>query len=381
MTSPALALAEQLVTRRSVTPEDAGCQDLIARRLAAVGFECHRIDSGPGSLRVANLWAIRRGGVGRTLAFAGHTDVVPAGPIERWHSDQFVPTHRDGRLYGRGAADMKTSLACMVVAAEEFVAAHPGHAGSIAFLITSDEEGPALDGTTQVVRWQQDRGERIDACIVGEPTSVHAVGDMIKTGRRGSLSGRLTIIGKQGHVAYPQLAKNPIHTLAPAWAELATTHWVDGNAHFPPTSWQVSNLHAGGGATNVIPGEAVVDFNFRFATASTPESLQQRLEAVLQCHGVEYRIDWTLGGRPFLTEPGDLTAALSASIEAATGRRTQLSTTGGTSDGRFIASICPQVAECGPVNASIHQIDEHVAVADIEPLKDIYRGTLERYLL
>jgi len=381
MTSPALALAEQLVTRRSVTPEDAGCQDLIARRLAAVGFECHRIDSGPGSLRVANLWAIRRGGVGRTLAFAGHTDVVPAGPIERWHSDPFVPTHRDGRLYGRGAADMKTSLACMVVAAEEFVAAHPGHAGSIAFLITSDEEGPALDGTTQVVRWQQDRGERIDACIVGEPTSVHAVGDMIKTGRRGSLSGRLTIIGKQGHVAYPQLAKNPIHTLAPALAELATTHWDDGNAHFPPTSWQVSNLHAGGGATNVIPGEAVVDFNFRFATASTPESLQQRLEAVLQCHGVEYRIDWTLGGRPFLTEPGDLTAALSASIEAATGRRTQLSTTGGTSDGRFIASICPQVAECGPVNASIHQIDEHVAVADIEPLKDIYRGTLERYLL
>jgi succinyl-diaminopimelate desuccinylase len=268
-----------------------------------------------------------------------------------------------------------------VVAAEEFVAAHPQHAGSIAFLITSDEEGPALDGTTQVVRWLQQRGERLDACVVGEPTSVHAVGDMIKNGRRGSLSGRLTVIGKQGHVAYPQLAKNPIHALAPALAELATTHWDDGNAHFPPTSWQVSNLHAGSGATNVIPGEAVVDFNFRFATASTPEGLQQRLESVLERHGVEYRIEWTLGGRPFLTEPGDLTAALSASIEAVTGRSTQLSTTGGTSDGRFIASICPQVVECGPVNASIHQIDEHVAVADIEPLKDIYRSTLERYLL
>jgi len=381
MTSPALALAEQLVTRRSVTPEDAGCQDLIARRLTAVGFECHRIDSGPESFRVANLWAIRRGGVGRTLAFAGHTDVVPAGPIERWHSDPFVPTHRDGRLYGRGTADMKTSIACMVVATEEFVAAHPGHAGSIAFLITSDEEGPALDGTTQVVRWLQQRGEHLDACIVGEPTSVNSVGDMIKNGRRGSLSGRLTVIGKQGHVAYPQLANNPIHSLAPALAELATTHWDDGNAHFPPTSWQVSNLHAGGGATNVIPGEAVVDFNFRFATASTPESLQQRFEAVLERHGVEHRIEWALGGRPFLTEPGDLTAALSASIESVTGRVTQLSTTGGTSDGRFIASICPQVVECGPVNASIHQIDEHVAVADIEPLKDIYRGTLERYLL
>ncbi|HSV69983.1 MAG TPA: succinyl-diaminopimelate desuccinylase [Methylibium sp.] len=383
MTSPALALTEQLVARRSVTPEDAGCQDLIAARLGAVGFDCQRIDSGPDAFRVSNLWAVKRGRAGRAgrlLAFAGHTDVVPTGPVERWSSDPFVPTHRDGRLYGRGSADMKTSIACMVVAVERFVAAQPDHAGSIGFLITSDEEGPALDGTTQVVRWLQERGERLDACIVGEPTSVHAVGDMVKNGRRGSLSGRLTVIGIQGHIAYPQLAKNPIHALAPALAELAATVWDQGNAHFPPTSWQVSNLHAGTGASNVIPGEAVLDFNFRFSTASTPESLQQRLEALLQRHGVEHRIDWTLGGRPFLTEPGDLTIALSEAIEAATGRRPELSTTGGTSDGRFIATICPQVVECGPVNATIHQIDEHVAVADIEPLAAIYQGVLDRWL-
>jgi succinyl-diaminopimelate desuccinylase len=383
MTHPALALTEQLVARRSVTPEDAGCQDLIAARLAAIGFECRRIDSGPDDFRVANLWAVRRGTAGRggrLLTFAGHTDVVPTGPVERWSSEPFVPTHRDGRLYGRGTADMKTSIACMVVAAERYVAARPDHAGSIGFLITSDEEGPAVDGTTQVVRWLREQGERLDACIVGEPTSVHAVGDMVKNGRRGSLSGRLTVIGVQGHIAYPQLAKNPIHTLAPALAELAAMVWDQGNAHFPPTSWQVSNLHAGTGASNVIPGEAVVDFNFRFSTASTPESLQQRLEAVLQRHGVEYRLDWTLGGRPFLTEPGDLTAALSDAIDAATGRRPELSTTGGTSDGRFIATICPQVVECGPVNATIHQIDENVAVADIAPLADIYQGVLERWL-
>jgi succinyl-diaminopimelate desuccinylase len=383
MTHPALALTEQLVARRSVTPEDAGCQELIAARLAAIGFECRRIDSGPDDFRVANLWAVRRGTAGRDgrlLAFAGHTDVVPTGPVERWSSDPFVPTHRDGRLYGRGTADMKTSIACMVVAVERYVAARPDHAGSIGFLITSDEEGPAVDGTTQVVRWLQEQGERLDACIVGEPTSVRAVGDMVKNGRRGSLSGRLTVIGVQGHIAYPQLAKNPIHMLAPALAELAAMVWDQGNAHFPPTSWQVSNLHAGTGASNVIPGEAVVDFNFRFSTASTPESLQQRLEDVLERHGVEYRLDWTLGGRPFLTEPGDLTAALSDAIAAATGRRPELSTTGGTSDGRFIATICPQVVECGPVNATIHQIDEHVAVADIEPLAAIYQGVLDRWL-
>lgn len=383
MTSAALALTEQLIARRSVTPEDAGCQTLIAERLRAIGFECHPIESGPAAFRVRNLWAVRRGQAGRDgrlLAFAGHTDVVPTGPLERWTNDPFTPTHREGRLYGRGAADMKTSLACMVVAAERYVAAHPAHENSIGFLLTSDEEGPALDGTTQVVRWLKERGERLDACIVGEPTSVQAVGDMVKNGRRGSLSGRLTVLGRQGHVAYPQLATNAVHVFAPALAELASTSWDQGNAHFPPTTWQVSNLHAGTGATNVIPGEAVVDFNFRFSTASTPESLRQRLQAVLDRHGVEHRIEWTLGGQPFLTEPGDLTAALSAAIEATTGRRPELSTTGGTSDGRFIATICPQVLECGPVNATIHQIDEHVAVADIEPLAQIYQGVLERWL-
>lgn len=379
--SGALALAEQLIARASVTPADAGCQDLIAERLAAIGFDCHRIDSGPAEFRVSNLWAVRRGRGGTAatlLAFAGHTDVVPTGPLERWTSDPFVPTHRDGKLFGRGAADMKTSIACMVAATEDFVAAHPDHAGAIGFLLTSDEEGPALDGTTQVVRWLKERGERLDCCIVGEPTSVRAVGDMVKNGRRGSLSGRLAVRGVQGHIAYPHLADNPIHRVAPALAELAAMQWDAGNAHFPPTSWQVSNFHAGTGASNVIPGEAVLDFNFRFSTASTPESLQQRLVEVLQRHGVDHAIEWTLGGRPFLTEPGSLSEALAASVRDATGRTTELSTTGGTSDGRFIATVCPQVIECGPVNASIHQIDEHVAVADIEPLAAIYRGVLER---
>ncbi len=377
----ALGLAEQLIARRSVTPQDDGCQSLIAQRLAAAGFDCHTIAGGPDDFRVTNLWAVRRGRGGSEatlLAFAGHTDVVPTGPLERWTSDPFVPSHRDGRLYGRGAADMKTSIACMVAAVEDFVAATPGHAGSIALLITSDEEGPALDGTTRVVDWLRERGERIDACIVGEPTSVQALGDMIKNGRRGSLTGRLVVEGVQGHIAYPQLARNPIHLLAPALAELTTIDWDRGNEHFPPTSWQVSNLHAGTGAGNVIPGEAIVDFNFRFSTESTPESLQSRLAAVLDRHGLSYRIDWTLGGRPFLTRPGSLIAALREAIRQVTGRETELSTTGGTSDGRFIAAICPQVVECGPVNASIHQIDEHVAVADIAPLQAIYRGALER---
>ncbi|MGE0674937.1 MULTISPECIES: succinyl-diaminopimelate desuccinylase [unclassified Methylibium] len=380
MPPTALALAEQLIARASVTPEDAGCQALVAQRLQALGFDCHTLESGPDDFRVTNLWAVRRGrsADGFTLVFAGHTDVVPTGPLERWTSDPFVPSHRDGRLYGRGAADMKTSIACMVVAIEEFVAAYPRHAGSIALLLTSDEEGPALDGTTQVVRWLQARGERLDGCIVGEPTSVNAVGDMIKNGRRGSLSGRLVVQGVQGHIAYPHLAKNPIHAVAPALAELVQVVWDGGNEHFPPTSWQVSNLHAGTGASNVIPGEAVVDFNFRFSTESTPETLQQRLAAVLDRHGLQYTIDWTLGGRPFLTRPGSLTEALGSAILQVTGRTTELSTTGGTSDGRFIATVCPQVVECGPVNASIHQIDEHVAVAEIEPLKEIYRSTLER---
>ena len=381
--STALALAEQLISRRSVTPQDDGCQALIAARLAAVGFECHTIESGPDDFRVTNLWAVRRGTAGQggfLLAFAGHTDVVPTGPLERWTSDPFVPTHRDGRLYGRGAADMKTSIACMVAAIEDFVAATPRHAGSVALLITSDEEGPALDGTTRVVDWLRERGEKLDACIVGEPTSVQALGDMIKNGRRGSLSGRLVVEGVQGHIAYPHLARNPIHLLAPALAELTTVDWDRGNEHFPPTSWQVSNLHAGTGAGNVIPGEAIVDFNFRFSTESTPESLQSRLAAVLDRHGLSYRIAWTLGGRPFLKRPGSLIAALREAIRHVAGRDTELSTTGGTSDGRFIAAICPQVVECGPVNASIHQIDEHVAVADVEPLKAIYRGVLDRLI-
>ncbi len=382
--SAALALAEQLIALRSVTPHDGGCQALLAARLAAIGFQCHSIDSGPEDFRVSNLWALRRGSAeredGPVLVFAGHTDVVPTGPLERWRSDPFVPTHRSGLLYGRGAADMKTSIACMVVAAEQFVAAHPAHAGAIGFLITSDEEGPALDGTTQVVRWLTERGQRLDACIIGEPTSVKQLGDMVKIGRRGSLTGRMVVQGVQGHIAYPHLALNPIHQLAPAIAELAATQWDQGNAHFPPTSWQVSNLHAGTGAGNVIPGEAVVDFNFRFGTASSPESLQERLVAVLERHGLDHTLCWTLGGRPFLTEPGSLIAALAGAIHDVTGRTTELSTTGGTSDGRFIAEVCAHVVECGPVNASIHQIDEHVAVADIEPLAAIYRKTLEKML-
>jgi succinyl-diaminopimelate desuccinylase len=375
-----LRLAEQLIALHSVTPDDAGCQKLLAERLRAVGFDCHTIESGPDDFRVTNLWAVRRGGdpQGRMLAFAGHTDVVPTGPLAQWSSDPFVPTHRNGKLYGRGAADMKTSIAAMVVACEEFVRSHPAHAGSIGFLITSDEEGPANDGTIKVIEWLKERGERLDCCIVGEPTSVEAVGDMIKNGRRGSLSGRLVVKGIQGHIAYPHLAENPIHRLAPALAELTTIDWDRGNDHFPPTSWQVSNLHAGTGATNVIPGEVVVDFNFRFSTESTPESLKERLHAVLDRHALKYDLQWTLGGRPFLTRPGDLTEALGAAIRETTGLVTELSTTGGTSDGRFIAQVCPQVVECGPVNASIHKIDEHVAVADIEPLKEIYRKTLER---
>lgn len=371
--NPVLALARDLISRPSVTPEDAGCQALLAERLAAAGFHCQTLAYG----KVVNLWA-RRGAGAPLLAFAGHTDVVPPGPPERWDSDPFVPTERDGRLYGRGAADMKTSIAAFVVAAEEFVAACPGHAGSIALLITSDEEGPALDGTVRVCEALAQRGETPDFCIVGEPTSVDALGDTIKNGRRGSLSGRLTIIGKQGHVAYPHLARNPVHLLAPALAELAAQHWDDGNEYFPPTTFQVSNLHAGTGATNVVPGSAVLDFNFRFATASTPESLKQRVHAILDAHGLEYELAWTLGGEPFLTPRGELSTALSQAIKQATGVEPALSTTGGTSDGRFIARICPQVVEFGPINASIHQVNEHVALADLEPLKNAYRGVLER---
>ena len=377
-------LTEALIARPSVTPVDEGCQALMAERLQAIGFTCQTLVFGPQDAPVTNLWAIKRGrghaDGAPTLVFAGHTDVVPTGPLDQWSSPPFVPSYRDGCLYGRGAADMKTSLAAMVVASEEFVALHPDHAGSIAFLITSDEEGPSVDGTVKVCEWLTAQGERLDACIVGEPTSVKQVGDMIKNGRRGSLSGKLRIKGVQGHIAYPHLARNPIHQAAPALAELAAIVWDQGNDHFPPTSWQMSNIHAGTGANNVIPGELVIDFNFRFSTESTPEGLQARLEDVLRQHGLDFHIDWTLGGRPFLTRRGPLVDAMAAAIKDVTGLDTELSTTGGTSDGRFIAQICPQVVEFGPVNASIHKIDEHVAVADIEPLKNIYRQTLERLL-
>jgi succinyl-diaminopimelate desuccinylase len=313
--------------------------------------------------------------------FAGHTDVVPTGPLAQWHSDPFVPTHRGGKLYGRGAADMKTSIAAMVVAIEEFVAEHGETCGSIALLITSDEEGPSVDGTVKVCEVLKQRGEIIDFCIVGEPTSVHRLGDMIKNGRRGSLTGKLSVEGVQGHIAYPQLARNPIHLVASALAELVRIEWDFGNECFPPTSWQMSNIHAGTGAGNVIPGELVVDFNFRFSTESTPESLKSRVHAVLDNHALDYELAWTLSGEPFLTPQGDLVKALSDAIRSETGVATELSTTGGTSDGRFISKICRQVVEFGPLNETIHKIDENVVVADIEPLKNIYRKTLEGLLL
>jgi succinyl-diaminopimelate desuccinylase len=377
-----LLLAEQLIALPSVTPEDGGCLDLIEARLKPLGFECHRLVWGPPGAEVNNLWAIKSGHSVQApvLAFAGHTDVVPTGPLEKWASDPFVPTHREGFLFGRGAADMKTSLAAMVVAIEDFVAAHPAHAGSVAVLFTSDEEGPSVDGTVKVVDWLQAHGQRLDYCIVGEPTSVQRLGDMVKNGRRGSMSGRLTVRGVQGHIAYPHLAKNPIHLAAPALAELAGIEWDAGNTYFPPTSWQMSNIHAGTGAGNVIPGELVVDFNFRFSTENTPESLQARVVEVLQGHGLTFDLSWTVSGLPFLTPVGELSQALTGAIEAETGVRAELSTTGGTSDGRFIARICPQVVEFGPVNATIHQIDECVSVDDIAPLSGIYRRTLETLL-
>ena len=378
---PTLRLLETLIARPSVTPDDAGCQALIGARLAPLGFACESLCFGPDAARVTNLWAVHRGSrPGPTVVLAGHTDVVPTGPLAAWASDPFVPSHRDGRLYGRGAADMKTSIAAMTVAADEFVRQHPDHAGSVALLFTSDEEGPSVDGTVKVVQALQARGERLDCCIVGEPTSVDRLGDMIKNGRRGSLSARLTVHGVQGHVAYPQLAKNPIHLLAPALAELAAMLWDAGNAFFPATTWQVSNIHGGTGVGNVIPGQVVVDFNFRFSTESTPEALQARVVDLLARHGVPHSLAWTLGGSPFLTRPGTLSAALSAAIQAETGATPVMSTTGGTSDGRFIAQVCEQVVEFGPINASIHKIDEHVNVADIEPLKNIYRRTLEALL-
>ena len=378
--SDTLALSEDLICLPSVTPDDAGCLPLLVSQLEPLGFGCERIDSGPDDFRVSNLWALRTGrlgAAGKTLVLAGHTDVVPTGPLEQWSSPPFEPTRRDGKLYGRGASDMKTSLAAMVVAVREFLQQQPDTPLNIGFLLTSDEEGPAHDGTVVVCRTLEQRGTRIDYCLVGEPTAVRQTGDMIKNGRRGSMSGRLTVHGIQGHIAYPQLARNPIHQVAPALAELAAITWDAGNAFFPPTSWQISNIHGGTGASNIIPGSVVIDFNFRFCTESTPERLQQRVEAVLQQHGLEYSLDWSISGLPFLTPPGDLVQAAQQAIRDETGLETELSTSGGTSDGRFIAQICPQVIELGPPNASIHKIDEHIALQDIEPLKNIYRRLLE----
>jgi succinyl-diaminopimelate desuccinylase len=374
-----LDLAKALIARRSITTEDAGCLELLAARLEPLGFACERMDStGPTGL-VRNLWA-RRGTAKPLVVFAGHTDVVPPGPLDKWASDPFEPTERDGMLYGRGAADMKTSVAAAVVAVERLLAAGSTLNGSIAFLLTSDEEGDATDGTVKVVEALKARGETIDCCIVGEPTSVNRQGDMIKNGRRGSLSGKLVVKGIQGHVAYPEKVRNPIHQAAPALAELAATRWDEGNAYFPPTSFQISNIHAGTGVTNVVPGALEVLFNFRFSTASTADGLQNRVHEILDRHGLEYDLAWTLGGRPFLTTPGRLVDALIAAIRAEAGVTPELSTSGGTSDGRFIADICPEVVEFGPVNATIHKIDECVALADIEPLARIYETTLRRLL-
>lgn len=375
MSEATLELTRQLISTRSVTPVDGGCLETLGARLAAAGFTLERIDAGG----VSNLWA-RRGTAGPLFCFAGHTDVVPTGPLDQWNSDPFEPVVRDGMLYGRGAADMKASLAAFVTSTERFVARVPDHAGSIAFLLTSDEEGDAIDGTVRVVERLAARGERLDYCVVGEPTSVTKLGDMIKNGRRGSLSGKLTVKGVQGHIAYPHLAKNPIHMFGPALAELAAIRWDEGNEYFPPTSWQISNIKGGTGATNVIPGTLEVLFNFRFSTASTPESLKARLIDVLDRHGVEHDIVWTLGGKPYLTPRGTLVDAAEAAIRDVTGLTTELSTTGGTSDGRFIADICAQVVEIGPSNATIHKLNECVAVADIEPLSRIYENLLDRLL-
>lgn len=373
--SRTLLLTEELIALDSVTPHDKGCQQRLAELLAPLGFRCETIESNG----VTNLWA-RKGTESPVFVLAGHTDVVPTGPVEKWHSEPFVPTRRDGKLYGRGASDMKTSIAAMVVACEEFLAAHPGHKGSIAFLITSDEEGPAVDGTAVVVDLLEERGETLDYCLVGEPTSAHVLGDMIKNGRRGSLTGRLVVKGVQGHIAYPQFARNPIHLAAPALAELAAEVWDEGNEYYLPTSWQMSNIHAGTGANNVIPGTLTVDFNFRFSTASTADGLEARVHAILDRHHLEYDLEWTLSGHPFLTPKGTLSDAVCDAIDAELGVHTELSTTGGTSDGRFIARICPQVIEFGPPNASIHKIDEHIELRYIDPLKNIYRRTLENLL-
>jgi succinyl-diaminopimelate desuccinylase len=374
--NPTYDLTLELIRRDSTTPNDAGCQALLAARLEAIGFtlETLRFDE------VDNLWA-RRGESAPLICLAGHTDVVPTGPLENWSSPPFAPEVRDGMLYGRGAADMKTSLAAFVTAVEAFVAAHPDHPGSIAFLLTSDEEGVAENGTRRVVETLAARGELIDYCIVGEPTSTDAFGDTIKNGRRGSLSGHLTVKGVQGHIAYPHLAKNPIHLAAPALTELAATEWDTGNAYFPPTTWQISNIHAGTGATNIIPGALTVQFNFRFSTENTAEGLMAQTHKILDQYGLDYDLDWSLSGNPFLTHKGRLTDAIGDAIEMVTGQRPELSTSGGTSDGRFIKDICRELVEFGPLNATIHKIDECVAVEEIAKLSAVYERTLVQVLL
>ena len=373
--APTLELARELIARRSQTPDDAGCQELLRARLARSGFHSESVACNG----VSNLWA-RRGAAHPLVCFAGHTDVVPPGPLDAWHSDPFEPTLRDGYLYGRGAADMKSSLAAFVVAIEQFVAMRPGHAGSIALLITSDEEGPAVDGTVRVVERLRDRGEALDYCVVGEPSSVERLGDMIKNGRRGTLSGKLIVRGVQGHIAYPHLASNPIHLAAPVIAQLAAKRWDEGNDYFPPTTWQVSNIHAGAGATNVIPGTLELDFNFRYAPVSTRDDLERALSALLREHRLDHEIRWTGWGKPYLTARGRLVEVAGEVVRGVCGIAPELSCTGGTSDGRFIADICREVVELGPVNASIHKLNERVPVADLELLAALYRGILERLL-
>ncbi len=373
--SDTLELATELINRASVTPEDAGCQQLMRERLEAIGFRCDDLPFG----EVSNFWA-RHGDAAPLLVFAGHTDVVPTGPLEQWLSDPFQAEIRDGMLYGRGAADMKGSLAAMVTACEAFVTEHPDHSGSIGFLITSDEEGPSINGTVKVVEQLVKRGEKIDLCLVGEPSSSRQLGDVIKNGRRGSLNGRLTVRGKQGHVAYPLLASNPIHLVAPALTELTAIEWDQGNAHFPPTSFQISNIQAGTGAENVIPGELEIMFNLRYSTELNEQMIRQRIHAVLDSHTLDYTLDWRLSGKPFLTPAGELVDAARTAIREVMGIDTELSTSGGTSDGRFIAPTGAQVLELGPVNATIHQIDECVAVDALDPLAKIYQRILEKLL-
>lgn len=375
-----LSLLKTLVSNASITPDDAGCLPLIGQRLEALGFELEWMNAGPENGVVTNLWATRASqqADAPTVVFAGHTDVVPTGPLEQWTSPPFEPTERDGRLFARGTSDMKASIAAFIVATEQLLDQQPNVPLRLAFLLTSDEEGPAVHGTTFVVEALRARGERLDYCIVGEPTAVTQTGDMIKNGRRGSLSGRLTVKGIQGHIAYPHLARNPVHQAVPALTELAATVWDEGNQHFPPTSWQISNVKAGTGATNVIPGELVVDFNFRFSTESTEQALRERVHAVLDKHGLEYDLKWTLGGQPFLTGVGTLVAAAQQAIAEVTGLSTELSTTGGTSDGRFIATLCPQVIELGPPNDSIHKVDENIALRELAPLTLIYQHLLQQ---